>query len=172
METLHRELHQRNVDLLITRKFGPLISDRMAFEFLFDDAAVVATGAQNPWARRRRITLADLAKEPWVLPPAETAMGVIARDAFRGSRLDHPGSAVLTDSPHVRMSLLATGRYFTILPAYALMFPASHPEIKVLPIELPTERVPNGMITLKNRTLGPATQLFLKEARAAAKSLA
>ena len=172
VETLHRELHQRNVDLLFTRRFGPLIDDRLSFEFLFDDVSVVATGAQNPWARRRRVTLADLANEPWVLPRSETAVGSIAMQAFRASRLDHPPTVVVTDSPHARISLLATGRFFTIFPAYALMFPTSHLEIKVLPIELPTDRVPNGIVTLENRTLGPAAQLFVKEARAAAKSLA
>ncbi len=171
VEALHHELDERNVDLLVARRFGPLIDERLSFEFLFDDVSVVATGARNPFARRRRITLADLANEPWVLPPSETAIGSIALEAFRASKLDYPRTAVVTDSPHARISLLAAGRFFTILPAYALMFPASHPEIKVLPIELPTGRVPNGVVTLENRMLGPATQLFVKEARAAAKSL-
>jgi DNA-binding transcriptional LysR family regulator len=171
VEALHRELTERNVDFLITRRFGSLSNEHLSFEFLFDDASVVATGAQNPWARRRKMTLSDLANEPWVLPPPETAVGSIAMQAFRACKLDYPKTAVVTDSPHARISLLATGRFFTIFPTYALKFQAGHTEIKVLPIELPTGKVPNGIVTLENRMLGPAAQLFIKEALIAARSV-
>jgi DNA-binding transcriptional LysR family regulator len=172
VETLHRQLNDRNVDLLVTRSFGPLTADdRLRFEFLFDDLSVVATGSRNRWVRRRRIALAELANEPWVLPPPESAIGAIALEAFRASKLDYPRTTVVTDSPHARMSLLATGRFFTIFPASALRFPISQ-EIKVLPIKLPTARVPHGIVTLKNRTLSPVAQLFIEHAREVAKPLA
>ena len=48
VETLHRELGGRNVDLLIARRFGPTADERPGFEFLFDDSSVVAAGAQSP----------------------------------------------------------------------------------------------------------------------------
>ncbi len=60
VETLHRELSERNVDLLIARRFGPIADERLGFEFLFDDSSVVAAGAQSPWVRRRRIEFAEL----------------------------------------------------------------------------------------------------------------
>jgi DNA-binding transcriptional LysR family regulator len=171
VEGLHQELIDRNVDVLISRRFGSLSSERMSFEFLFDDVSVVATGAQNPWARRRKIVLAELAHEAWVLPPADTAVGSIAIQAFRACKLDYPKNTVVTDSPHARISLLATGRFFTIVPTYAFKFPASQAGIKVLPIELPSGKVPNGIVTLRNRTLGPAAQLFIKEALMEGKSV-
>src|ERR1700676_4927104 len=33
-ERLHRELSERNVDLLIARRFGPIADERLSFEFL------------------------------------------------------------------------------------------------------------------------------------------
>src|SRR5262245_8041173 len=56
-ETLHRELTARNVDLLIARRFGPLVDDRLGYEFLFEDSYVVVAGAKSPWARRRAVKL-------------------------------------------------------------------------------------------------------------------
>ena len=47
LEPLRRELSERNVDFLIVRRFGPAADERLDFEFLFDDAYVVAAGAQN-----------------------------------------------------------------------------------------------------------------------------
>jgi DNA-binding transcriptional LysR family regulator len=170
VERLYLELCERNVDLLVTRKFGSLDDERLAFEFLFDDRSVVATGAQSPWARRRNITLAELANEQWVLPPRGSNIEWVAMDAFRAGKLDYPRTTVITDSPHVRMRLLETGRYLTIFPASALRFSA-FPEIKVLPLELPKSRVPNGIVTLKERTLNPVAHLFIEHAREAARNL-
>jgi DNA-binding transcriptional LysR family regulator len=172
VEPLHRELSERNVDLLIVRRFGSIADERLDFEFLFDDSCVVATGAQNPWVRRRKIELAELANEPWVLPPPGSGIGSVAMEAFRASGLDYPRTTVVTDSPHARMSLLATGRFVTIFPASALSFPARRSEIKLLPIELPMARLPVGIVTLNKRALSPVAQLFIETAREMAKPLA
>src|ERR1051326_4667099 len=165
IDTLHRDLCERNVDLLIERRFAHIVDERMDFEFLFDESFVVAAGARNQWVRRRRIELADLASEPWVLPPPGSVIGSIAKEAFRAGRLDYPATTVVTDSPPVRVSLLATGRLATILPASALKFPAGHPEIKVLPVRLLTSHLQSGIVTLKSRALSPVTQLFIDCAR-------
>jgi DNA-binding transcriptional LysR family regulator len=169
-DTLHRALNERNVELLIVRSFGDVVDDRLDFEFLFDDAYVVAAGAENAWVRRRRIRLAELSNEPWVLPPRESVIGVILTEAFRASGVAYPGVAVVTDSPHMRISLLATGRFLTVLPASAFKFLAKRSELKVLPVELPAARRPNGIITLKNRALSPVARLFIACARDVAKS--
>jgi DNA-binding transcriptional LysR family regulator len=170
VETLHRELDGRNVDLLIARRFGPTAEERLGFEFLFDDSSVVAAGAQSPWARRRRIDFAELLKDSWVLQPRGSEIASIAMEAFRANGVDYPRTTVVTDSPHARMSLLATGRFVTILPASVLKFPAIRSEIKALPVHLPRARVPNGIITLKTRTLSPVAQLFIDCAREIAKT--
>ena len=70
----------------------------------------------------------------------------------------------------MRISLLATGRFITIVPSSILSF-SKRPDIKVLPIELQHARVPIGIVTLKHRTLGPVAQLFIENAREVAKPL-
>jgi DNA-binding transcriptional LysR family regulator len=172
METLHRELSDRNVDLLILRSAGPIADERLNFEFLFDDSYVVAAGKQNQWVQRRRIEIAELVNELWVLPPRESVIGSIVMEAFRASGLDYPRATVVTDSPHMRISLLATGRFMTIFPSSALKFLTKRSELKVLPVALPMGRRPNGIVTLKNRALNPVARLFIDWAREVAKPLA
>jgi DNA-binding transcriptional LysR family regulator len=171
-ETLHRELSERKVDLLIVRRFGPIADEQLDFEFLFEDTFVVAAGAQSPWARRRRIDLADLVNEPWVLPPPESAIGLVAMEAFRMSGIDFPRVTVVAVPPDTRISLLATGRFLTIFPTSVLRFSTKRTEIKVLPVKLPVAPVPNGIVTLKNRTLSRVSQLFIEHTRDVAKLLA
>jgi DNA-binding transcriptional LysR family regulator len=165
VETLHRELSERNVDLLIGRRFRLVANERLSFETLFDDSIVVAAGVQNPWTRRRRIDLADLVSAAWVLPPPESVIGSAAMQAFRAKGLDYPRTAVVAIPLDVRMTLLATGRFLTILPVSTLRFPAKRTEISVLPVELPLARVPVQVVTLENRALSPVAQLFIDCAR-------
>ena len=90
-------------------------------------------------------------------------------EAFRARGLDGPRVTLFTNSPELRISLAATGRFLTIA---ASPFRTRRPELKVLPVELPVARMPVGIVTLKNRTLSPAAKLFIECAREIAKSLA
>jgi DNA-binding transcriptional LysR family regulator len=170
-EALLTELSARNVDLLVTRRMGLVADRQLSFDFLFEDPFVVAAGARSPWIRRRRIGLAELANEPWVLPPQASAFGSVVMEAFRASGLDYPRTTVVTLAPEVRIRLLATGRFLAIFPASALKLPTGHPEIKILPVALPISRVPIAVVTLTTRTLSPVAQLFIDCAREVAKPL-
>jgi DNA-binding transcriptional LysR family regulator len=167
-----RDLHDRKLDFVILRKIDAIADERLGFEILFDDSLVVAVGAQSPWARRRRIALADLVGESWALPPPETAIGAAALEAFRASGVDFPRVTAVIGPALVRLSLLATGRFVTMCSPSILRFPARRPEIKVLPVKLPITPVPIGIVTLRNRALGPVAQLFIEHAREVAKPLA
>jgi len=173
-ESLYRKLSDRNVDLVILPKFGPIADEQFAFELLFDDSSYfIVAGARSPWARRRKIALPDLVNESWVLPPAAGSRAAsVVTNAFRAHGLDRPRTTVVAAPAEVRISLLMTGRYLTIFSASALTLPTKRSEIKVLPVELPTESTPIGILTLRNRTLSPIAQLLIENAREVAKPLA
>ena len=172
VEALHRELNERNVDLVIARRFGPIADEQLDFEFLFDDSYVVAAGVHHPCVRRRKIDLADLVSETWVLPPPGSVIASVVMEAFRARGLDYPRTTVVTESSEVRTSLLATGRFVTIFPASALRFSPRRLEVKALPVELPMAHLPNGIVVPKTRALSPVAQLFIDCAREVAKPLA
>src|SRR5262245_25827439 len=163
-EAQQRELTERNVDFVVGATLVPVTDERLAFELLYDESYVVATGAQNPLSRRRRIELAALADEPWMLPSAESPFGAVLLRAFRARGLDYPRTIVFTHLPELRASLLATGRFVTIFPTSFLRFSPRHQGIKVLPVQLPA-RVQMGIFTLTNRTLSPAAHRFIQAAR-------
>jgi DNA-binding transcriptional LysR family regulator len=168
LEMLRRELHERRVDVLIEGRLAPRdeLSD---FELLYEETQVIATGVNNPWARRRRVKLSDLANETWVLATPESVFGFMLREDFQAAGFDFPPTTVFTNIPDVRMTLLASGRYLTPLPASLLRFPPERPHIKVLPFPLPKARVAVELVTLKKRMISPAAQLFIDTAREVAK---
>jgi DNA-binding transcriptional LysR family regulator len=166
--SLIRDLDERKLDLLILRKIGPFAEDRQSFEVLYDNPYFVAAGAKNPWVRRRRIEIGEL----WVLPPPGSRFGSLARQIFDAQGLPCPRASVLATALEMTINLLRTDRYLAILPESVFNFPAKHPFIRKLPVELPIVSGPIGILTLKNRVLGPATQLFVDCARGLAKPLA
>ena len=172
VETLHRELTERNVDFLIARRSGAIADERLDYEFLFDESYSVAVGVQNSWARRRKIELAELVNEPWVLPPPESTLGSLVMEAFRASGLDYPRTSVIGEPAEVRISLLATGRFISIFPDSVLRFSARSPALKALPVKQSLGRMPVGIVTLKDRTISPLAQLFINTTRELAKQLA
>jgi DNA-binding transcriptional LysR family regulator len=171
-ETLHHKLRERSVDFLIVWRFGPFADRQLGFEMLYNDLYAVVASANNPWARRRKLALADLKNESWVLPPPESVLGSVAMEAFHASGLDYPRATVFAAPADVRISLVATGRFLSMSSTSILQFSTKPLEIKVLPIELPIARVPIGIVTLKNRTLSPTAKLFIEYAREVAKPLA
>jgi DNA-binding transcriptional LysR family regulator len=171
VETLYRELTERNVDFLIARRSGSLADERLDHEALFDDTYWVMAGAKNPLARRRGIELAELVNEPWALPPPESTTGSVALAAFRAISLDYPRPTVIAEPVDVRITMLATGRFVTIFPESVFRFSARGPELKVLPVKQRLSRLPVGIITLKNRTISPLAQEFIESSREVAKQL-
>ena len=167
-----RVLEERTVDLVIGRMFALIVEDHLNAEILYDDPFVVAAGVKNPWVRRRKIELAELVNEPWILPPADSPFGSVIAEAFRAGGTEVPPSTVIVSAVPMRNALLASGRFLTIVPSSVLRFSTDKPPFKALPIELPIARRPIGVITLKNRMLNPLAQLFIDCAREIAKPLA
>jgi len=167
-----RNLSERRVDLLIYRRFAYLSDPQLSFEKLFESPYLVAAGNGNPWTKRRRVTLADLMQEPWALPPPDDSFGPFVLEAFRAAGLHYPHATVLGAAHDLRINLLRTGRYISILPEFLLRFPTAHTFIKKLPVDLPIASAPIGIIMLKNRTPSPVVQHFIDCAREVAKPLA
>jgi DNA-binding transcriptional LysR family regulator len=166
----YRALEERRIDLAIVHMIEPLPTGELDAEILFHEPQVVAAAPENRWTRRRNLKLADLMNEPWTLASAETQFGSLAVEAFRASELGLPGMLVTSSLP-VRQALVATGRYLTIVPRVVLDFPCGL-VLKRVAIALPTTQRPVGMVTVKNRTLNSAAQVFRERIREMARPLA
>jgi DNA-binding transcriptional LysR family regulator len=169
-DTLDRQLREHNVELVIKRILGPLAEEDIETEILYHDTMVVVAGANSPWTRRRKVQLADLVDEPWVLPKSEGPLRALLIKAFQAGGLKPPRVAVTTSSYHIRSSFLATGRFLSVLPSVALKL-QQQPLIKALPIELQASLQPIAIVTVSNRTLSPLARLFIEHAREIAKLL-
>ncbi len=167
-----RKLRERNVDLIIGRGVFPIPEDDLNSEILFEEPLILVASVRSPWARRRKVELAELVGEKWILYPSDEAPGVFVQQAFRDRGLELPRASVATTSSHLRDMLLTRGDYLTVIPACLMhVLNAKCPTVKPLPIDLGIQTRPVAIFTLKNRTLSPLAELFIKHSRAAAKSM-
>jgi DNA-binding transcriptional LysR family regulator len=164
----HRELRDRKIDLVIGR-IEHSDEEDIHTEILFHDRIVAVAGLQNPWSRRRKVKLSELADEPWVMPPLDSPVGGLVADVFRAQGLKFPPRGSARGSVHLLCALIASGPFLGVFPGSLLRFGSNLPPLKILPMELPMPPLPIGIMTLKNRTISPVTRLFIDCARKLAK---
>jgi DNA-binding transcriptional LysR family regulator len=161
----YHDLRTRNVDLVLGPIFGPLQDDDLAAVSLYKDAAAVAAGANGPWKRRRGVALSELMEERWILQPADTIAGRSHLEAFHVAGLGAPAKLITTTSVQIQISLVASQRYLTILPASTLHFSGRRLGITALATRLKIEPLNVGIVTLKNRTISPVARQFIEMTR-------
>jgi DNA-binding transcriptional LysR family regulator len=167
-----RELRDRSVDLMIGRMAVPFEEDDVNAEILFEEPLIVVAGAQSQWSRRRKIKLADLLDEKWILYPPNQVVSLLIEQAFRAQGLAPPRARVLTFSLQLRDMLLMAGDYLSVIP-YSMVraFNAKRLTVTPLAIKLGIQTRPVAMFTLKNRTLSPVAELFMECVRTTVKSM-
>jgi DNA-binding transcriptional LysR family regulator len=165
-----RELRERTVDLVLARLPSGFAADDLDLEILFHDPNRVVVGTRSPWARRRKVALAELANEPWIFPATQVTRTLIA-EAFHGQGLAVPREKVSAGSILLRNRLLASGRFVTVLPDSVLRYNAKQWALKALPVDLGVTPRSVAIVMLKNRTVSPVVQRFLEDVRAVAKSM-
>ncbi len=168
-------LRERKYDCVLQRVPTSFLQepaiDDLDLELLLDETAVVAAGASSPWARRRKIDLAELVNEPWILGGPHTWHRALADEIFRAQGLCVPQPRVTTMSIAIRARLLAAGPYLSMfLGSVVRRMMADRYAIRALPVDLPASSFSARIVTLKNRTLSPVVERFLACVREVAKS--
>jgi DNA-binding transcriptional LysR family regulator len=166
-----RPLRDRSVDFLLAGFPKPFVEDDLELELLYEDRPFIVSGQNSRWAHRRKVELAELVDEPWLLPREGIFVSLLA-EAFQTNNLPAPKLGVRTYSVHQRMMLLATDRFVSAEVGSVLRFNADRFPLKVLPVNFANRTWRVGIVTLKNRTVSPVVQTFLDCVREVAKPMA
>lgn len=168
-----RELRERKYDIVLERGWslqaGERSADDLIIEALFDDQLVIAAGSGSKWAtRHRKIDLAELVDEPWIMQAPPSWNHRVLSEVFGARGLAMPRASVVTLSMSVITHFLASGKFITAMPRSVALFKS----LKVLPVDLPPLPWPVNIVTLRNRTLSPVIERFIECAREIAGLLA
>jgi DNA-binding transcriptional LysR family regulator len=132
----------------------------------------LAAAVGSEWHRRRKLSLSDLCKARWSIPPDSSFVRPLIAEAFRTAGLDPPSHTVGSNSVQLATALLATGRFVGVLSGSTLQLSGKRLGLKRLPLDLPIRPLTTGIVRLKNRTLSPTAERFIDCARDVARRLA
>jgi DNA-binding transcriptional LysR family regulator len=162
-------LRERTIDLgmflLVKPHDEKLFADDLNVEVLFLEQMVIVAGRQSRWARRRKIDIAELIDEPWVLTESDTLSYLRIAEAFAARGLGAPKRILQTLSSHIRVNLAASGSHVTTVANSTLRVYGERFALKALPVDLPARPWPAVIVTLKNRTLSPVVERFIQHVR-------
>jgi len=171
IESLGIKLRDRSLDFIMQRFRGlPPADDHslddLSMEVLVDDdELIVVAGLPSQWACRRKIDLADLVDEPWILAGPPSWNYRVVSEAFGARGLRMPKIVVRTFSTSMRTNLVGSGHFIATFPKSVARYYADRFSLKVLPVELPSKPWPLVVLTLQNRTSSPAVQRLLDHIR-------
>ena len=172
LDTLIGELRQRTRDVVVTRWAPPSVTDDLAVQTLFNSSLAVMAAQDHPLLRRKNLSLGRLMDERWTLSPPDWFLGARRGRSVRRRKLPLPPTMVTTISIHMRLDLLASGHFLTILPAQMLRYPSNRAWLRALNVELRDSSQPIASITLKRRRAGGAIKLFEQASLEVCKTMA
>ena len=169
--TLLPYLRERRGELVITRLASDELEPDIAAEPLYKERMLVVAARDSVWSRKRRLSWSELLDAPWILSRIEVAHDSPFIEALRDRGASLPANLILSTSLNLRVGLLPSGRFVTLMPYSVLRFGPLRKLVSQLPFELPAWRLPIAIFTLKQRTLSPAAIMFMEEMRVLARQM-
>lgn len=161
-------LRQGELDLLIGRLEPGYAAPDLETEPFYDEPMCIVTGTQHALARQRRVSWADLAGQAWVMPPPWASSRTKLHQMFYKHRLNPPVDVIETASFLVTLTCLhergAVGFWARSVAEHC----QAQGLARILPVKVPIELPPVGVMRLRGRLRTPAAEQFMQCLRQAA----
>ena len=153
------------LDLFVGRLEPGYAAPDLEAEALYDEPMCVAVSPAHPLASKRKLGWADLAALPWVVPPSWASSRVKLNQQFYKAGLNPPEDLVETSSFLGTFTFLQQRQAVVFWAASVAHHLQQQGLAKVLPLELPIELPPVGMITLRSRERTPTCEQLMEVLR-------
>lgn len=164
------KLRLGELDLFVGRLEPGYAAPDLATEPLYNEPMAVVVTPGHALARKTRPGWADLAAMPCVMPPPWASLRVKLEQTFFRYGLNPPSDIVETSSFLALTTFVQQrGAAGFMARSVALHFQKAG-LIKVLPIKVPIDLPPVGLITVRGRRLTPSSEQMMACLRVAAQS--
>lgn len=164
-------LQRGKLDFMIGRIVEEEGASGLHYEELTVEPACAVARVGHPLLKADNLKLADLANQPWILPPPGSVLRHRWELMFRRAALEPPGNAVDTTALLLITALLQQTDSLHVMPVEVARYYASLNVLAILPIELPCHMDAFGIITREGHLMSPGARQLLHEVRLAARDL-
>ncbi|HEU4375436.1 MAG TPA: LysR family transcriptional regulator [Telluria sp.] len=153
-------LEQGKLDIVLGRIPSPGEHPDINFEVVDNEALSVVAGVHHPLSQVRRLELADLAGQSWILQPPTSPMRQLLELAFQEANIASPANLVETASILATTTLLQGTEMISVVPTSVAKHYATSGMICILPVRIKLQLEPYGIITRRERIPAPAVSVF------------
>ena len=166
-DTLLPHLINGDLDVVIGRRPDQHEHADLAIDLLADPEQMsVISRPGHRLAREKKIPLADLFEQTWILHPVGSPMRLRVESALRQAKMASPLDIVETSSLLAVTALIEASEMISVVPRDVALHYAKYGMVAVLDVDIPISMVNLGIITKRSRTLSPAVMEFIKYLKA------
>lgn len=155
-------LRQGEIDVMIGTVSAEDTDPELRREIVLEDEIVVVCDRAHPLAKRRGVTLKELAQAKWILPSGPEAESDRLHRVMRAAKLEGPVCAVRTGSSAFMASLLRDSEYLSYLPRALIQLDHDYAHLVAVNVEEPIwPRVPVGVTYRRRGVMLQSTRRFI-----------
>jgi LysR family transcriptional regulator of gallate degradation len=171
-ETLIADLRSGDIDLIVGALREPAPFDDMFEEVLFTDVLSIVARAQHPLIRKKRVGIAQLATEGWIVPMQGTLIRDYFEEMFRSAEIATPTDLVESSSVSTIRALLLESDRLAIISRGRIDYEERSGILAPLAFPLQGTHRKIGITIRAEVSLPPGVEAFLKQLRALARRTA
>ena len=160
-----------DLDMVLGRLPAEGRSRALVYEEFYAEPICIVTRRGHPLARKRRLSLRDLANEAWLLPLPETALRRQIERAFVDAGAPLPRNVIESVSILTNRALLRKSDSIGVMPYHVALDDVEHGLLAILPVKLKSIQSPVGAILRAPGTLPPAASALLECLRVVGKQV-
>jgi DNA-binding transcriptional LysR family regulator len=150
-----------DLDMVLGRLPEEGRSRALVYEEFYAEPICVVARRGHPLARKRRLSLRELANEPWILPLPETALRRQIERAFVEAGAPLPRNVIESVSILTNRALLRKSDCIGVMPYHVALDDVELGLLAILPVKLKSIETPVGAILRAPGKLPPAAAALL-----------
>jgi DNA-binding transcriptional LysR family regulator len=150
-----------DLDMVLGRLPEEGRSRALVYEEFYAEPICVVARRGHPLVRKRRLSLRELANEPWLLPLPETALRRQIERAFVEAGAPLPRNVIESVSILTNRALLRKSDCIGVMPYHVALDDVELGLLAILPVKLKSIETPVGAILRAPGTLPPAAAALL-----------
>jgi len=160
-----------DLDMVLGRLPEEGRSRALIYEEFYAEPICIVARRGHPLARKRRLTLRELANQPWLLPLPETALRRQIERAFIEAGAPVPRNLIESVSILTNRALLRKSDCIGVMPYHVALDDVEQGLLTILPVKLKSLESPVGAIVRAPGELPPAASALLDCLRLAGKEV-
>jgi DNA-binding transcriptional LysR family regulator len=164
------KLRLGELDLFVGRLEPGYAAPDLETEALLAEPMTAVARPGHPLAAKRRLNWADLAKERCVMPPPWASLRVKLDQMFFRDGVHPPADIIESASFLAQISFLQKRDAVAFMARSVARHFQQQGMLEVLPLKVPIDLPPVGLITMRGRRRTPSTQQLIECLRRAAKA--